>query len=803
MGFWADAAVYVVYTLNRTPNVDGHSPFFLRYGRKPKLNHLRPFGNPCVVYRKRNIKGKLQDAGVRGNLLGYGYVDGKKGYRVRIEKTHNVVTSGDVSFSVFKSKPNGIDLLAGDDAKADAVVTTPCKPDEVAAVINDPLTSTTATDKDSDSTSETSNSETGAADVNNDNANDNDDRGTDTVFTYTLGAKVAADWRGHGEYYPAIVTGVHKAGANDKRTTYDLVYEADGEPEPNVGNDRIRPRNTADFAYAKCKTAPCGHALMTDCNPQYLADVPDLAREHVTPKSYGQAAKSKQWRQSMDNELDELEKLGVYEFVATLPNGKTALGCLWVYKVKCGADGEVTRYKSRLTVNGKHQKYGIDYTKTFSPVAFATSIRLLFIVGLFHGYHFRQLDIKCAFLYGELPKDQQVYMRSPPGAKKQGYWLLKRSLYGLRQSPMLFNEHLNSNLEKLGFASSDFDPCFYIHTCGALLVVVVDDMILAAPTKQFADKFYNDLKQVYDLKDLGTPTYVIGVRVGISTDNITLQQDRYIDDLFTTHSPGSKPTNTPAAPGNDLCLTGIHGQPPSPILANATSYRSLVGGLMYTLITRPDVAVAVSICARYLKEPRQAHLDAALRILRYLHHTRTLKLIYNKPTNTDIVAFVDSSWANDMDTRRSRYGYAVYVGRCLVGWVSKLHHAIALSTAEAEYSAATELGKFAKWVHSLLAFIKAPSRLPIPVFEDNSACRSMASCRQVSGLNKHFELKQHYIRQLVHDKVVQLLPIPTAIQIADVFTKPTPRPVFEAHRSRLLNGLPLGFPPRDPTEGGC
>ena len=323
VGFWADAAVYVVYTLNRTPNVEGHSPFFLRYGRKPKLNHLRPFGNPCVVYRKRQIQGKLRDAGVRGNLLGYGYVDGKKGYRVRLAKTNNVVTSGDVSFSVFKSKATGIDLLADDALKADAVVTTPCKPDEVAATINDPLTS--APDP-SDAADDGVTSETVTEE--DDTSTEVNGTSKDDRFTYTLGAKVAANWRGHGEFYPAIITGVHKAGANGSRTTYDVVYEVDGEPEPNMGTDRLRPHNTADFAFAKHRTGPSGHALMTDCNPQYLADVPDLAREHTTPKLYGQAAKSKQWRTAMGNELDELEKLGVYEFVVTLPNGKTALGCL-------------------------------------------------------------------------------------------------------------------------------------------------------------------------------------------------------------------------------------------------------------------------------------------------------------------------------------------------------------------------------------------------------------------------------------------------------------------------------------------
>ena len=96
-GFWADAAVYAAYTLNRTPSEEeGKTPFELRYNKRPKISHLRPFGNPCVVYRERNVAGKEKDAGVKGILLGYGYVNGKRGYRVRIVGTNKVVTTRDV-----------------------------------------------------------------------------------------------------------------------------------------------------------------------------------------------------------------------------------------------------------------------------------------------------------------------------------------------------------------------------------------------------------------------------------------------------------------------------------------------------------------------------------------------------------------------------------------------------------------------------------------------------------------------------------------------------------------------------------
>ena len=181
----------------------------------------------------------------------------------------------------------------------------------------------------------------------------------------------------------------------------------------------------------------------------------------------------------------------------------------------------------------------------------------------------------------------------------------------------------------------------------------------------------------------------------LTTNSIKLLQDRYITDMYEQHTPGDKATCTPAIPGNILCMEGLHGEKPSPFLPKAKVYRSLVGALMYALITRSDVATAVSMCARYLAQPRQAHLEAAKRVLRYLYHTRNLPLVYNKTDlkNLRITVFADSSWANDVDTRRSRYGYAIYVGRALVSWRSKLHSCVAMSTAEAEYCAATEAGK--------------------------------------------------------------------------------------------------------------
>ena len=810
-GFWADAAVYAAYTLNRTPSPGGVSPFVKRYGKKPSVSHMRPFGNPCVIYRKRTVAGKVQDAGVHGTLLGYGYVDGKKGYRARVGNSNKVVTSRDIKCGVFPScasptrpspvpgsKPPGRQPTDNSQSATDPHFSG-------LHAATDPLTGSQILEKPAN-----------AAQALAQTSTDMPARGqpaataapslsgeVDAVKSFTVGDKVQGNWRGHGTFYNATITGVHASGS---RVTYDLVYDDDDEPENGMSPSLVQGRDNSDPP-----PPPCGHALVTDCNPAYLANVPDLARQHITPKGYSQAMASKDklhWLRAIFGELKSVKDQGVYVFVEKLPPGVKALNCLWVFKVKCGPDGKVTRFKARITVDGKSQIYGIDFHETFAPVAFATTIRLLFAIALSLGLTFRQFDIKCAFLSATLPENERVYMRAPPGFGKRGYWHLRKSLYGLRQSPRLFNQHLHASLTKIGFTACTFDPCLYHHTeCGAYLVIVVDDMILASPSDAFTANFAAEMRKVYDIKDLGIPEYVIGVRISVTPTAIKFTQDRYIEDMFAEHQPGGKATSTPAVPSDVLCMSGVHGQAESPLLPNAKIYRSLVGSLMYALISRPDVAAAVSMVARYLAKPRLAHLQAAQRILRYLHHTRAMSLVFNKIAikELSVTAFADSSWANDVDTRRSRYGYAVYVGKSLVSWRSKLHAAVALSTAEAEYCAATEAAKHIKWVRSLVSFMLPKIKLPPTViYEDNAACRAMVTCAQISGRNKHFELKQHYIRQLASEGVVTLREVGTLDQIADIFTKSLARPSFEKHRESLLFGLTLTFLlPGAPTEGGC
>jgi hypothetical protein len=154
------------------------------------------------------------------------------------------------------------------------------------------------------------------------------------------------------------------------------------------------------------------------------------------PNSVGEALKSHQWVQAMENEHQALLRNGTWHLVPR-PKGKNVIGCKWVYKVKRKADGSVERYKARLVAKGYKQRYGLDYEDTFSPVVKAATIRLVLSVAVSKGWILRQLDVQNAFLHGIL--EEEVYMQQPPGYEDDRYpnyvCKLDKAIYGLKQAP--------------------------------------------------------------------------------------------------------------------------------------------------------------------------------------------------------------------------------------------------------------------------------------------------------------------------------------------------------------------------------
>ena len=224
-----------------------------------------------------------------------------------------------------------------------------------------------------------------------------------------------------------------------------------------------------------------------------MADNP-LTGDVQLPNTYKEAVNgihAKYWKRALRNEVTSLQQRKVYKLVdrKSLPQNANVISAKWVFKVKPNSDGTIERFKCRLCARGFLQKEGIDYLATFSPVANAASIKLLFSLAA-QGrtrMRLRQTDVSTAFLYGKLPKSERVYMTCPDGIDhKPGQVMqLQRCVYGLKQASRRWFEKLRSVLTRAGYKTTSSDPCLYRRVKNGeetIIAVVVDDLLIASTT---------------------------------------------------------------------------------------------------------------------------------------------------------------------------------------------------------------------------------------------------------------------------------------------------------------------------------
>ena len=295
-------------------------------------------------------------------------------------------------------------------------------------------------------------------------------------------------------------------------------------------------------------------------------------------------------------------------------------------------------------------------------------------------------------------------------------------------------------------------------------------MLHAASSQALITRFQDTMGATYRMKHLGTPQHMVGIKVTISRTQIKLSQDHYIAtiaDRFAVTSSAS--VSTPATTSG--CLAQALPGDSTPLDPSTHPYMSLVGSLLWASLTRPDIATAVGRACQHSKNPTAAHWRAALRILKYLYHSRTLGLRYVigvRPAR--VSAFADAAFANEA-SRRSRYGFAVFVGSCLVSWLTKSTSMVCLSTAESEFIAATEAAKDVIWLRGVLNELGLLPSSPSVIYEDNQACVSMITNGSVTARNRHFCVKMAWLRQQVELKTLVFEFVPSKRNLADIFTK--------------------------------
>ncbi|RVW73726.1 Retrovirus-related Pol polyprotein from transposon RE2 [Vitis vinifera] len=437
------------------------------------------------------------------------------------------------------------------------------------------------------------------------------------------------------------------------------------------------------------------------------------------PKSTHEALSHPGWRQAMVDEMAALHSNGTWDLVV-LPSGKSTVGCRWVYAVKVGPDGQVDRLKARLVAKGYTQVYGSDYGDTFSPVAKIASVRLLLSMAAMCSWPLYQLDIKNAFLHGDLA--EEVYMEQPPGFVAQGesglMCRLRRSLYGLKQSPRAWFGRFSSVVQEFGMLrSSDQDGI---------------------------QKLKQHLFTHFQTKDLGKLKYLLGIEIAQSSSGVVLSQRKYALDILEET-----------------------GEP----LGDPERYRRLVGKLNYLTITRPDISFPVSVVSQFLQSPCDSHWDVVIRILRYIKSTPGQGVLYENRGHTQVVGYTDANWAGSPTDRRSTSGYCVFIGGNLISWKSKKQDVVAKSSAEAKYRAMALATCELIWLRHLLRELRFGKDEQMKLICDNQAALHIASNPVFHERTKHIEVDCHFIREKIESGCVATSFVNSNDQLADIFTK--------------------------------
>ncbi|GJU14346.1 retrovirus-related pol polyprotein from transposon TNT 1-94 [Tanacetum coccineum] len=390
------------------------------------------------------------------------------------------------------------------------------------------------------------------------------------------------------------------------------------------------------------------------------------------------------------------------------------------------------RYKARVVARGFTQRAGIDYNEVFSPVVRHTSITVILSLTVCEDYELEQLDVKTAFLHGNL--EETIYMRQPPCFEEgtcNKVCLLKKSLYGLKQSPRQWYKRFNVYMISNGFSRNNYDSCVYFKEFAQgmyiYLLLYVDDTLIACKSKSEIEYTKGLLRKEFDMKELGPAKKILGIEIVRDKGSQTLKvsQSGYVQKILNNY-----------------------------LMDNGKSVYVPLGAHFKVSLKDcpPDIAYAFSIVSRYLGNPGKNYWEAVKWILKYLKGTADVGLVYGRDQgkHVDVDGLVDADYAKDPNK-------------------------------EAEYMALTEAVKE--------SIIKGYMLASVVVNYDNQSAIHLSRNTMFHERTKHINVRYHFIREIVKSKEIEVAKIGTKNNAADAFTKVVPGPKFKYCMKILVLGL--------------
>ena len=637
-----------------------------------------------------------------------------------------------------------------------------------------------------------------------------------------------------GPHYVYLVPCWSKATPHKVKGKAMVVHEAEATTvdEDGVQRDRRASRNKYGLQRVTCKMGGDGVVTVSavvkkrDGTEEIITE-PTTVREMLGHKMYAQCM------EACKKEFASLVENGTWEAVpaSTLTNTmQKAIKCKWVWKFKVNNLGEIDKVKARLVARGDMQKEGVDYNETFAATVKTKTIKIAAVLAVRYGLSTRQIDYTNAFLNGYVP--ETIYMTQPPlfarmpppGESEPEVLKLVKAIYGIKQAPRIWNQLIDTFMKRMKFTALVADPGMYVRTSRTgrpiIVTLYVDDkMIMVHPDDEEEwGEIQREIETTFKITADDKCEWILRVSVqhDVKGRTMVMSQQRYIEEMGATYSDVLEQYRTTLKQLNNVAIDdsltaeGGEKEEEQRVLSKSEHerYQQLVGSLLYASnLTRVDTCFQTNALARYMSAPRQQHMRAAVRVLRYLLDTKTRCLRYqlrdddgreeagaggDDAAPVELVVYTDSDWASCLDSRRSTSGVLVTMNGLPVVWGSKRQKTVALSSTEAEYMAIAEGVKEALWLYNLLYQVEAVTRQrvrvqpTIVVRVDNQSAVALTKEGAPHQRTKHIDVRHHFVREQVASGRVKIEWISTHHQLADILTKRLPDDAFNRIRDHLL-----------------
>ena len=510
------------------------------------------------------------------------------------------------------------------------------------------------------------------------------------------------------------------------------------------------------------------------------------------------------WIPAIATEMRNLTHYKVWE-KQKLPDGVIPVRGRFVFKWKPDANNHLERAKARFTMQGCTQIRNLHFKKTYAPVAFAESLRLIVKIGVELDYEVDVTDLEAFYLTAFVEPNITLFLEPPPGVQvEDGYGLrVIRALYGSMQGAHRADVMKHKSLTEMGYTRMKAETSIYYtlppSPLGLSVIgTVSDDFVIIAKDAATKAEIKRRLSTVWTISDKGPIKWLLNMRIHRDRPRgiLKIEQSAYIERKLREFGldnlpPKKLPMNPRAVFSEEQCPKTEQEKR----AASKLPYRSRTGSLNYLRLTHPEMCCTNSILAQRNKCWGQAHFDGTTHAWQYAGGAKHWGLIMRKSgwklgEKMHATVYVDAGHGSCPDTRRSRDGFFIFLNGDPINFGCNLQPGVpAQSTSVAEYRAITTACNALIWMRSCLRELGLELHEPVLFREDNMATISMATNYMTTKRTKHVDIKHHVIRYWCDQDVMDFTYIESSNQLADIMTKVLTMPHFRRHRARCMSDM--------------